>query len=225
MTQDGQAEQAGVYERLRRAILSLELLPGAPVSERALEPLLGASRTPIREAMLRLTSEGLVQRDGRSHRVAPIDLDELMEAFEYREHIEAAVARILCERPDPEGMARLQAALDGGLGDDSPETWFGIGVDIHTGLARLTGNRFLARAAQDVATRISRARWLMVSLPEARAAAHEEHSRILRLIAEVRAEEAVAAVIAHSRDARDTLAAAIRQSRNGLRVHGVAVIG
>lgn len=213
------------YSRLRGAILTLDLLPGERLSERALEGMLGTSRTPIREALLRLEAEGLVLRQGRSLRVTSLELAEVLEAFEYREHIEAAVAHLACQHATPDDLARLQAVLDAGQQGADAAAWFEIGSDFHIMLAQLSRNRFLVRAVTDILTRIERARWIMCSLPSARDGAHIEHSHILHLIAEKRADEAAEALKLHARGLRDILADALSQrGRAGLRARGVDVI-
>lgn len=214
-----------VYSRLRAAILTLDLLPGERLSERALEGMLGASRTPIREALLRLEAEGLIMRQGRSLRVTSLELAEILEAFEYREHIEAAVAHLACQHATPDDLARLQAVLDAGQRGADAAAWFEIGSDFHIMLARLSRNRFLVRAVNDILTRIERARWIMCSLPSARDEAYAEHSHILRLIGEKRADEAAEALKLHARGLRDILSEALSQrSRAGLRARGVDVV-
>lgn len=214
-----------VYERLRAAILTLELLPGEKLSERALEGMLGSSRTPIREALLRLEAEGLIARQGRSPRVTPLELAEILEAFEYREHIEAAVAHLACKHATPEDLARIQAVLDAGRKGADAAAWYEIGTDFHIMLARLSRNRFLVRAVTDILTRIERARWIMCSLPSARDEAHDEHSHVLHLIAEKRADDAAEALKLHARGLRDILAEALSQrGRPGLRARGVDVV-
>ncbi|WP_366555373.1 GntR family transcriptional regulator [Aquibaculum sediminis] len=214
----------GVYERLRADILSLHLLPGERISERALEARLGSSRTPIREALLRLEVEGLVSRAGRSLRVAPIDLAELLEVFEYREVIEAEAVRLACRRAKAKDLAEVARMLDRLEGDESPETWFDVGTEVHVSFARLSGNRFLARAVQDTVTRIARARWMMAKSEQGRADSLREHREILQFISQGQAEEAAAAVIAHTRIVRDTLVAALREGQRSYRAHGLAVL-
>ncbi|WP_431276984.1 GntR family transcriptional regulator [Leifsonia poae] len=65
------AEQTHVYDRLRSQILDLDRMPGARLTERGLETELGASRTPLRAALMRLEADGLVERDGRAWQVSP----------------------------------------------------------------------------------------------------------------------------------------------------------
>ena len=217
-------KEASVYERLREKILSLELLPGERISERALETRLSSSRTPIREALFRLEGEGLVVREGRSQHVAPIDVAELLEVFEYREAIEAAVVQLACIRARPEQLAALRQMLGRGLEDSSAETWFALGADFHVSLAELSGNRFLVRAVQDVVTRIARARWMMAHSPQGRDDAHREHSALVALIEERRPNEAEASIIRHSRGVRDSLVACLRDQQRSFRAHGIAVL-
>ena len=71
------------YAVLRDAVMSFELLPGERLSERGLEPRIGASRTPIRAALVRLENEGLTRRDGRGWQVAPIDLTEVRAVYSW----------------------------------------------------------------------------------------------------------------------------------------------
>jgi len=210
-----------VYGRLREDLLSLRLIPGERLSERALERHLGVSRTPIREALLRLEEEGLVRRGGSGLQVSPLDLDELLEAFEFREQLECQAARLACRRASPADLDRLQARLDAGLSDASPQTWFEIGTDIHVMLAEISGNRFIHRAVRDAVTRIARARWLMASSEAGRLAAHREHSHIVSLIRQNRSDDAAEALAVHIRIVRDNLVAAMREGYREMRARGL----
>lgn len=212
-----------VYTRLRQAILIMDLMPGEALSERTLETLLGSSRTPIREALQRLEGDGLVTRQGRSLHVTALELSAVLEAFEYREFIEAAVAQLASLRATPDGIARIQAVLDQSQTRNDTATWFAIGTDFHVMLAELSGNSFLVRAMTDILTRIERARWIMCSLPSARSEAYAEHGQILQLVAERRAEAAAAALVAHGRGLRDILSKALKQQHLGLRGRGLGL--
>lgn len=71
-----------VLRLLRDSILRLDLRPGAIIDEAGLAAQLSVSRTPIREAIIQLIADGLVIRDGRSARVAPLDFDEVPKLYE-----------------------------------------------------------------------------------------------------------------------------------------------
>jgi len=85
-----------VQSRLREAILTARLRPGAAVSEHDIVQMLGVSRTPIREALQRLANEGLVEvRPKIGTFVARMDLDRIREALLMREAIECTMLRRL----------------------------------------------------------------------------------------------------------------------------------
>lgn len=221
---DGTGRAQDIYERLRDDLLALRLVPGERLSERNLERRLGASRTPIREALLRLEAEGLVQRGEGSLRVAPLDLEELLEAFELRIETEALAVRLACARADHARLDALQARMDAVLADPSPDAWYAIGTDYHVEIAALSGNRFVHRSIRDAVTRIARARWLMASSEAGRLAAHREHSAIVAMIRENRPEEAEAAIRAHIGIVRDSLVAAMREEHRGWKARGVQML-
>ena len=109
-----------LYERLRSAIITLDLLPGESLAERGLESRFQASRTPVRAALVRLESEGLVRRNGRGFIVAPIDLDEIASLAEYREAIETAAVRLAVERATDAQLDLLAADLRTGRREHDP---------------------------------------------------------------------------------------------------------
>lgn len=91
-----------VYRTLRRAIISLELLPGAGLSEQEVARRLRISRTPVREAFIRLAEEGLVNVFPQQGTVvAPIDLGSVLEGQFVREALEVAAARQAAQEADP----------------------------------------------------------------------------------------------------------------------------
>ena len=65
------SQMLSVEKQLREMILGLEIGPGERLTERWIESQFGASRTPVRAALMRLETEGLVGRDGRGWTVAP----------------------------------------------------------------------------------------------------------------------------------------------------------
>ena len=88
-----------VYEVLKQRILALELAPGTPLEESRLAVELGISRTPIREALIRLNSERLVELfNNRSAMVASLDLQDLQSYFEALAFAQTTVTRLAAER-------------------------------------------------------------------------------------------------------------------------------
>lgn len=228
-----------IYQRLRVAILDLDLAPGQRLTERGLETEFDASRTPVRAALVRLENEGLAQRSGRGWIVSPIDLDELTALAEFREAVEVAVVRLACERAGEAELrslgATLSAAEDSAAGDSTSEDkgfedtgseYTGPTVpDFHLRLARLSGNPFLVSAMEGIMTRLSRTRWLEVRTPAASGQAASEHEAIVRALEAGDAEAAAAAVVAHIHGTGGRLAESLKDNRKGLTARGMSIVG
>jgi DNA-binding GntR family transcriptional regulator len=109
----------GAYEYLRGKILSGELLPQSRIKEQEVAAQLGISRTPVREALARLESEGLVQSSPRRGAVVrQVELDEIDETYEIRAALERLVAKRACERAteaEIEEMDQLLRIAEGEL--------------------------------------------------------------------------------------------------------------
>ncbi|WP_419695636.1 GntR family transcriptional regulator [Mesorhizobium muleiense] len=219
LAKQGRTEQPlgdRMLSRIRADILSLKLAPGEVISERALQGSYGASRTPIRQALMQLIREGLIVRTTRGYAVAPFDLKELDESFEYRELIEDAAVRLACVRAQAGDLDAIQETIDRGLTDFTPESWFEIGLDVHVRLAELSKNRFLRDAVQDVIARTMRVRWLVANTVEGREAAHRDHSEIVRVVREGNADAAAEALRNYGREVRRQVYDAINGTRRFL---------
>ena len=83
-----------VYDEIKRKIIELEYEPDKPLREEMLTEELGISRTPLRQALYRLSLEGLIVKlaNGRM-RVAPVSIKEAEEIFKVREVLEGLIAR------------------------------------------------------------------------------------------------------------------------------------
>ncbi|WP_017549837.1 GntR family transcriptional regulator [Salinicoccus carnicancri] len=98
-----------VYEALREAIVSLELPPGATISEKEISEELEVSRTPVREAFLRLTEDELLTvLPQRGSYISLIDLDHVEDARFLREQAEAGIIRLACESFSEAYISKLE---------------------------------------------------------------------------------------------------------------------
>jgi len=101
-----------VYLKLKEQILSLELPPGAALSEQDMAAAFQVSRTPVRESFVRLAQEDLVQvLPQRGTFVSLIDTEHALEARFMREQLERAVVRLACESFPADRLAELDANL------------------------------------------------------------------------------------------------------------------
>jgi DNA-binding GntR family transcriptional regulator len=212
----------GLHSRLRAAILSLDLAPGQRLSERGLEPEFGASRTPVRAALMRLESEGLVERDGKNWIVAPLNLEEIRSLYEYREILESAAIRLAMVRAprlDLEALVELAGSVDGG---ETPEHSLDAGTSFHLELARLSGNTFVIDAMKSVLTRLYRTRWLEVQSAESRDRVNREHLSIANALDAGDSDGAELALLEHLRGTGSRLADSVAFDRLRLRANGIA---
>ena len=213
-----------VEEQLRDMILGLEIGPGERLSERWMESRFSASRTPIRAALMRLETEGLICREGRQWTVSPINLAEIGQVMVYREALEVAAIGLTCRLSDKSGIEAVQAMLDSCGAATSREEWHRVGNDFHTELARLSGNDFLFRGVREAMQRLSRARWLEIRDEAARDRAWAEHHAILGHARAGDAPAAARALSEHIGGSRERLLGSLHEDRRGLRARGFAVV-
>ena len=156
---DGTRIAAGerVGERLRQAILALEVLPGTPLSETDIAGRFGASRTPIREALRQLDHEGLVARDGRGYVVRGFSADEVRDSYELLEALEALAAGLAARRAGTDALDRADdtlvaavAARAAGAAEEARRL-----VDrVHTCIADAAGNALVSRQISSLRERL-----------------------------------------------------------------------
>ena len=102
-----------VYLTLRANLRNGKILPGYPLQEVQLAAQLGVSRTPVREALTRLASEGLVSSDGRSFSVPALTLQNVDDIYEVRFLVEPEAVRHVAEQAKaPAALAPVMQALD-----------------------------------------------------------------------------------------------------------------
>src|SRR5262245_8637908 len=97
------------YDEIKKRLVNCELEPGLLYSAQYFAAMLGVSRTPVREALLRLTNEGfLICRDVKGFKVKEFSLKEMRDVVETRQVIESFVVRRLAGRLTPEDFQHLQ---------------------------------------------------------------------------------------------------------------------
>ncbi|MBS1843694.1 MAG: GntR family transcriptional regulator [Actinobacteria bacterium] len=112
MTDEARQSSDQVYEQVREAILNGELAPGTVMSQVALADELGISRTPLREALRMLQSEGLIDAEpNRRVRVAPMTPSDLEDLCIIRVTLEAEALRLSVPRMTPEDLAGLEGYM------------------------------------------------------------------------------------------------------------------
>jgi GntR family transcriptional regulator, vanillate catabolism transcriptional regulator len=144
---------ASVVEALRAAILAGEFHPGERVHEVKLTALLGVSRTPVRAALQKLASEGLLDyTPNRGYTLREFSISEVISAYEVRAVLEGLAARLSAERGlNHEDVATLQQALsegddllrNGHITDDHRAQYSSINARFHETIHASAGSRLL----------------------------------------------------------------------------------
>lgn len=183
-----------VYEVLRGKATHYELRPGEHVNEVALAAELNVSRTPVREALNRLVSEGLmtvVPNKGFFRK--PLDIDLIRSLFEVRGALEALAVRLFCERASPEDLDRLMAQWKAvkAIGTSlSPAGIVEHDEAFHLAIAKGSGNQEVERQIGDVNSRIRFVRQVAMETRTVRKITFVDHDAILAALFERDGEKA-----------------------------------
>lgn len=171
-----------VYLTLRAAIVDGTLEPGERLRDPELELWLGVSRTPIREAMLRLERAGLViTRPGRATMVAPVDGPEVTDAQQVAASLHELAARLSVPRLAADDLERLRAAADdfaAALDDDDVDRALEADDRFHAVFVEASGNRMIVEVLDGATAVLRRVERLRFSSLDGRGSV-EQHERIL----------------------------------------------
>ncbi|WP_312806084.1 GntR family transcriptional regulator [Agrobacterium cavarae] len=147
-----------IYASLRRAILEQALKPGTKLPEDSIGDTFGVSRTSARNALVRLSSDGLVEiKPNRGAAVAMPTLEEAVEVFALRRCLEREVIDRLCNRMPKDGIDALVSHVreeERALRASSPRS-IRLAGEFHILLAELTGSKLLIEFIIQVVSRSS----------------------------------------------------------------------
>lgn len=203
-----------VYERVKAMAVAYELKPGERVNEVEVARRLGASRTPLREALNRLSAEGLLRSvPGKGYYCRDLDVDEVFQLYELRKTIEVAAVRLAVERARNEDIDALVAFL-AQTGPDPGGRSTGELVDLdetfHERLLAMSGNRQMQRVLQNVNARIRFVRWIDMHRGDRRKT-QLEHADLLRALKRRDAAKCVALLEKHIDRRQDEITAALKE--------------
>lgn len=209
------------YRHIQRKISSRQLRAGAPVSDVAIAKELGISRTPAREAIRQLVSEGLLESvPGRGVVVVTLNRDDIRDLFEMREALEGLAARTVAVRSPSSSEIRdfrtvatamtalikeLEASRKQGLDENQMERFEVADLAFHTYLMKLAGNRRSLKTVADIR--------LLIRIFAARRSGHNlavlkhisrDHLDLIKAIQSGDVEAAARCVSRHISDSRNS---------------------
>lgn len=190
-----------VESELRRSIVTLELLPGARLSEQEIAERHGVSRQPVREALISLAKTRLVEiLPQRGTVVVKISVRKMMEARFIREAIETAVVRRACSSFDRATRERIDDLLDvqdKAARRDDHAKFQRYDEKFHVALTEGAGCPSAWEAVQDLKAHMDRVCQLTLPGTEAMLPLVDQHRRIMEAIDARDAEAAAAAMQLH----------------------------
>lgn len=150
------------YRVLKAAILDLTLGPGTPIVENTVAVQLGTSKTPVREALARLTSEGLIVTD-RSRRsyVAGLSIDSVREIYAVRAMLESASVRRVALHVTDANLVEIEASINRAsqaLDDEDLGAFLDANDAFHMHLITCSHNRYLIGMAERIFDQVRRVR-------------------------------------------------------------------
>ncbi|MEY2874564.1 MAG: hypothetical protein RLZZ373_1935 [Pseudomonadota bacterium] len=188
-------------ETIEEQITTGELAPGSALDEALLVERHGVSRTPVREALIQLAAEGLVElRPRRGAVVAQATPQRLVEMFEVMAELEAMCARLAARRLRDDDLGAMDAALacceQAALQRD-PDAYFYANEDFHRALYTASHNDFLVEQTLALQRKLRPYRRLQLRVRHRMQHSLAEHAEILAALRQGHAEQAMEATRRH----------------------------
>lgn len=193
-----------VIERLRDMIVEGAIKAGERLNETALADTLGVSRTPIREALKLLASEGMVElMPNRGARVIALASHEIAELFEVISGLERYAAELAAQRMTKDDFDRLQVTHDRmamHYQNRNRRDYSKLNNEVHMRIVALSGNGTLAAIHHSLMVRVRRVRYAALEVEERWREAFEEHVALMQALRDKDSRRAGAIMLAHSRE-------------------------
>jgi len=190
-----------IYQRLFEEIVSVKLKPGTPISEQEIAQSAGVSRTPVREAVLRLSKNQLVEVVSKSGTyVGRIPLASLPESRIARQALEVVNVRVATERATLNDITRLKDSLalqSEALEASDHERFYQEDDNFHAIIADVAGFPGIWTLIQQVKLQVDRYRHLTMQEDQCLVSTLKEHTNIVNAIEKKDPDLAVGAMNVH----------------------------
>lgn len=208
-------DQISPYERLKQAILSGEIRAGQQLVELSLARWIGVSRTPIREALMRLEQDGLAYRNAHGLVVRDRSPEEILDLYDTRIVLESTAGRVAAERRTEHDIRLLRWNLTFGreVASDDAEAMVDANRQFHRVVWQSTHNESLIDLLERLDLHLGRYPGTTLASPGRWAAALEEHERLVDAIEQRKTDEAAEIAQNHFAAARDIRLALFAKER------------
>jgi DNA-binding GntR family transcriptional regulator len=207
-----------VYLTLRANLRNGKILPGYPLQEVPLAAQLGVSRTPVREALTRLASEGLLSSDGRSFTVPELTLKNVDDIYEVRFLVEPEAVRHVAEQTNAAAaLAPVMQALEASVAAHKAgenEAFIDANARFRSAWLALVPNRRLVHAVELYADHVQHLRALTLDDARVRNVVLRGLKRIAAALAAADCDAAASAMREHLTEAKRAYIAAVGLDRD-----------
>jgi len=156
--------RTSIYQRLRADILSCKLRPGLQLQEKDLVEQFSVSKSPIRDALLKLDELGLVEvLPRKGYRVRRIDVSDVRDMYEMRQIFERESICLLIDNAPEDLLRGLDRFRTGPEASEDLPVWVAYNRSFHSWLAANCGNARLARSALETIEQFDRLTYVSVS--------------------------------------------------------------
>lgn len=170
-----------VHRELRGMAMTFRFLPGERLNEAILAKELGVSRTPLREALNRLSTEGFLTFSANNGFFRkPLDVKEIFDLYEFRMHLELSAVKLAVERASDQQLLELERFSIESAREEPSRTiddLVTLDEQFHEMLMKLTGNVQMLNSLRNINARIQFVRWL--DMTERRSETQSQHKHIV----------------------------------------------
>ncbi|MFP3302638.1 MAG: GntR family transcriptional regulator [Caldivirga sp.] len=194
-----------VYEELLNAIIQGKFKPGQVLREDKVASMIGASRTPVREALARLEREGFVVKDKRSYVVTPITKEDVIQLYEARIPLEAMAARLAAQRATDEQLARMNSIIEAikvevMQPNPNPIKLADLNGEFHELVAEASGNKVISSVLKQIRLKLKIVRVNIFTSYSRRLEETREHGEVYEAIASRNADAAFIKMLTHEQN-------------------------
>ena len=196
----------GIYEQIKSMAMTYRFRPGERLNEIELAKQLAVSRTPVREALSRLVTEGyLTHTANKGFSARPLDAKQVYDLYELRSMMESSAVALACERASDDELAALEEGVRTVQRDSRVEAasdyshaleHLRVDENFHETIARLGRNGEYLRLLQNINGRIHYVRWIDMQNGRRRHT-QSEHLQIARAIRQRDAQAAAGLIRNH----------------------------
>ena len=208
-TKDSTALANKAYDFVKAAILNMELRPGQPLVDSDLARRVQVSRTPVREALRRLQTEGLVVRGPhKGWRACSLSREDIDQIFDLKESLEGLAARRAAQRIDlqnAEQLLQVVERMEEASQSADRQTWMALDAQYHEIIFQVVGNERLRQIVSNLNDQWHRLRVGHLAVEGRIQRAAQEHRWIAEAIAAHDQDQAEARMQQHLRNLKDSL--------------------